>query len=107
MFLESTKVGCISTRRFPKEGGGYEEAGAGDEGMKVGRARQVFNVLCFSFWGRGGRLLLSFFFCLFLCSSLFPFVWRIWGKGGRGALLGSVISIWDKNWSYKKSCRCL
>ena len=40
VFFGSARVGCNSTRRrFPGEGGGYEEAGACDEGMKVGRAR--------------------------------------------------------------------
>ena len=68
MFFGSARVGCNSTRRrFPGEGGGYEEAGACDEGMKVGRARQVCNSLV-SLYGD------EKIGCSFLFSFVFSFV---------------------------------
>ena len=61
-------------------------------GKKAGRARQIYNFLCFLFLGREDWLLLSFVtsFALFL----FSFVWQFIGEGERGALVGSTVSTW-------------
>ena len=38
---------------------------------------------------------------LSLSTLLFLLLGGIWGQGDRGALLGSIISIWDRIWSCK------
>ena len=45
-------------------------------------------------------LLLPLFISLFLCLAVYG------GEGDRGALVGSIISIWDRNRAFK-SRRCL
>ena len=42
---------------------------------------------------------LSLSFVLFISS---PLSGELWEEGERGALLGSIISIWDRIWSCKK-----
>ena len=73
-------------------GGGTRRLVQVMKGKRAGRARQMCNFLCFLFRTED-RLL--FLFPLF--SS--PLSGGLWGEGERGALLGSIVSIWDRNWS--------
>ena len=73
-------------------GGGGDARGRGDGGAAGGRARGGGDGGVRLSAGRGPEC--SFFSILF--GFLFPFLWARWGEGGRGALLESIISIWDR-----------
>ena len=78
-FLESTRVGCISTRRkVPEKTAKAEdvvEAGSGDEGEEEGGS-PTRSVVSFIFL-KGTRETACLSFVSFLCLSFFPFVWLI------------------------------
>ena len=58
---------------------GMRKPAQGMKGKRAGRAHQTCNFLCF----------LCFFFS-------FPLSGGLWGEGERGALLGSIISVWTR-----------
>ena len=65
--------------------------GRGTGGKRAGRARLTRNLLCLLPGDEGSG-------CLsFLLELSFPLSGGLWGDGERGALLGSIISIWDRN----------
>ena len=69
------------------------------KGRRVGRARRFCN-LPFSLLGMKGQALFPLFVFFSFVYLPFSFVWRVWGEGDKGAPLGSIISIWDRIWSF-------
>ena len=97
-FLGSARVGCVGVRRKPSE---VECDGVAQatRRKKEGQARQGCNFFgLFLFQGQDW-LLLSF--VISYAHSSFPLPGGLWG-GGRDALLGSTVSVWDRIWSFKK-----
>ena len=69
-------------------------------GTRFGRrklAHEMKRRMYFSLFLFSGRGIGCFFFCFSFVFSSFPLSGGLWGEGDKGALLGQIISVCDRN----------